>query len=186
MHLPTKFQCVELVKGLLIPFVSLSQVLSSTNPEHPKANRMVVGCYTVCYICWACLCLASRAKPGLAALATTLCVAKGVMLGFIRMEFRARFNLRSDYFADWVTATFLWPQVLTQMRQHCTSATLLVASTQGERDRAQGSEDDRDRNTSPDDGVHFASGVTVGADFYEDSECVNDDKGFRDDDEYAG
>jgi Cys-rich protein (TIGR01571 family) len=119
MHLPTKFQCIEFAKGLLIPFVSLSQILNSTYPDNPKTNMTVVGCYTVCYVIWTVLLFVSQAHPGLAGLAMTTCFVTGCVLGLIRMGFRAKYNLRSNYLADWVTGTFLWPQVLAQMRLHC-------------------------------------------------------------------
>jgi BCCT, betaine/carnitine/choline family transporter len=119
MHLPTKFQCVEFVKGLLIPFVSLHQVLESTYPENPKINATVVGCYTVFYVCWTVLLFVSQAHPGLAGLTMTIGIVTGSVLGLIRMGFRSKYNLRSNYLADWMTGTFLWPQVLAQMRLHC-------------------------------------------------------------------
>jgi Cys-rich protein (TIGR01571 family) len=119
MHSPTKFQCIEFVKGLFIPFVSLNQVLSSTYPENPRTNTMVVGCYTVGYICWIFVFLSSLSHRHLSGLAMTIYLMTGGMLGLIRMGFRTRYNLRSNYVADWMTSTFLWPQVLAQMRQHC-------------------------------------------------------------------
>jgi hypothetical protein len=49
----------------------------------------------------------------------TICFVTGSVLGLIRMGFRAKYNLRSNYLADWMAGTFLWPQVLAQMRLHC-------------------------------------------------------------------
>jgi hypothetical protein len=88
-------------------------------PENPKTNAMVVGCYAVLYICWTVLFLLSQAHPGLGGLTMTMCFATGSVLGLIRVGFRAKHNLRSNYIADWMTGTFLWPQVLAQMRLHC-------------------------------------------------------------------
>jgi Cys-rich protein (TIGR01571 family) len=119
MHLPTEFQCIEFFKGLFIPFVSLSQVLNSSYPENPKTNMAVIACYTVGHLCWIFVFLASLSQRHLSGLATTIYFMTGGVLGLIRMDFRTRYNLRSNYFADWMTSTFLWPQVLAQMRQHC-------------------------------------------------------------------
>jgi hypothetical protein len=49
----------------------------------------------------------------------TLSFMTGGALGLIRSGFRLRYNLRSNYFADWSTSTFLWPQLLAQMRMQC-------------------------------------------------------------------
>jgi BCCT, betaine/carnitine/choline family transporter len=119
MDVPTEFQCIEFVKGLLIPFVSLSQVLNSSYPENPSTNIAVVACYAMGYVCWICFFLSSLAHRHLSGLAMTIYLMTGGILGLIRMGFRTRYNLRSNYVADWMTSTFLWPQVLAQMRMHC-------------------------------------------------------------------
>jgi BCCT, betaine/carnitine/choline family transporter len=119
MHQPTRFQTVEFVKGLLIPFVSLRQILSATYPENPKTNAMVVLCYGILYISGAITFLAARHYPGLTGLASTFGILAGGSLGLIRAGFRARHNLRSNHVADLLTSMFLWPQVLVQMRLHC-------------------------------------------------------------------
>jgi BCCT, betaine/carnitine/choline family transporter len=119
IHQPTRFQMVEFVKGLLIPFVSLRQILQSTYPENPKTNATVVICYALLYISGMTTLLASRIYPGLAGFATTFCILAGGSLGLIRAGFRSRYNLRSNHLADLLTGLFLWPQVLVQMRLHC-------------------------------------------------------------------
>jgi Cys-rich protein (TIGR01571 family) len=119
MHLPTKLQAIEFIKGLFVPFVSLHQIFASAYPENPKTNNVVVAGFAILYVAWIAVLLASRVYPGLSGVATTLCFLKGGYLGLIRMGFRSRYNLRSNYFADFMTSTFMWPQVLTQMRVHC-------------------------------------------------------------------
>jgi BCCT, betaine/carnitine/choline family transporter len=141
MHLPTKFQCVEFVKGLFIPFVPLNQVLSSTYPENPRTNMMVVACYTVGYASWVVVVLVSLSHRHLAGLATTIYLMTGGMLGLIRLGFRTRYNLRSNYVADWTTSTFLWPQVLAQMRQHCAVASTKKREVRNEKDYSNKDED---------------------------------------------
>jgi uncharacterized membrane protein len=123
MHLPTRFHSVEFVKGLLIPFVSLRQILQMTYPENPKTNTTVVICYAMTYISGAATFLVSRSHPGLVGVATTLCILAGGSLGLIRAGFRSRYDLRSNFLADLLTGVFLWPQVLVQMRLHCVIGT---------------------------------------------------------------
>jgi Cys-rich protein (TIGR01571 family) len=132
--LPTKFQCVEFVKGLFIPFVPLNQVLRSTYPENPRTNMMVVACYTVGYASWVVVFLVSLSRQHLAGFATTIFLMTGGMLGLIRLGFRTRYHLRSNYVADWMASTFLWPQVLAQMRQHDAVASTKVRDVRNEMD----------------------------------------------------
>jgi hypothetical protein len=120
---PTRFQTIEFVKGLLIPFVLLRQVLQATYPENPRTNAMVVMCYGALYISGAMTFLVSRSNPDLAGFATTFGILAGGSLGLIRAGFRSRYNLRSNYLADLLTSMFLWPQVLVQMRLHCVAGT---------------------------------------------------------------
>jgi hypothetical protein len=131
VHQPTRFQTVELVKGLLIPFVSLHQILQVTYPENPWTNAMVVICYDAVYCSEMATLLASRRHPGLAGFATAPCIFTGGLKGLIRAGFRSRYNLRSNHLADLLTSTFLWPQVLVQIRLHC-----VVRAKEGDRNRA--------------------------------------------------
>jgi BCCT, betaine/carnitine/choline family transporter len=121
MNLPTRFQVVEFVKGLLIPFVSLKQVLYTAYPESPKTNFATVACFAIFYVGWVVTFLASRGLPGLSGLAMTLFFLTGAMLGIIRNGFRNKYGLRSNSIGDWLASTFVWPQVLVQMRLHCLS-----------------------------------------------------------------
>jgi BCCT, betaine/carnitine/choline family transporter len=120
MHQPTTFQITEFAKGLVLPFVSLHQVLSSTYPQSPKTNAILVAGYTFCFVAWfATWITSSQWYPGLGGLNWAFLVAMGVILGMVRSSFRAKYSLQSNVFADFVGSLFLWPQVLTQMRLHC-------------------------------------------------------------------
>lgn len=116
MDRPSRAQALEFVKGLVVPFVSLSQVLDATYPENPRTNQMAVMCYATLHIGWTTLFVASFQYPDLSGLATTLFVAAGMLLALIRMGFRATYTLRSNHVADVVASTLVWPQVCAQMR----------------------------------------------------------------------
>jgi BCCT, betaine/carnitine/choline family transporter len=148
MDLPTKFQFIEFVKGLFIPFVSLNQVLNSAYPENPKTNVVTAGCYAVGYVCWIVVYFASLAHPRLTGFATTLCFMTGGTLGLIRMGFRTKYNLRSNYLADWLTSTFVWPQVLAQMQLQCVvSPTTMRNAHHHEGKRISNIDDKGDKDT---------------------------------------
>jgi BCCT, betaine/carnitine/choline family transporter len=119
MHEPTRFQVVEFMKGLCVPFVSMNQVLASTYPQNPKTNIFVNTLYTVCYVGWVILLVARVTHPGLISLRWTSFIVAGFILGKVRAGFRARYN--SNIIADMTASIFCWPQVFTQMRLHCAS-----------------------------------------------------------------
>jgi choline-glycine betaine transporter len=79
MHQPKRAHVVEFVKGLVTPFVSLNQVLSRTYSNSPKTNAAVVVCYTLAYVGWISLALASTAYPGLKGVATSAFLLAGAI-----------------------------------------------------------------------------------------------------------
>jgi BCCT, betaine/carnitine/choline family transporter len=113
---PSRRHVIEFVKGLVAPFVSLHQILASTYPKTPLSNGAVVVSYAICYLGWISLLGASSAYPELRSLGWTLFVVSGGILCMIRAGFRAKYNLRSNGLADVIASSFVWPQVLTQMR----------------------------------------------------------------------
>jgi BCCT, betaine/carnitine/choline family transporter len=122
MDRPTFTQLVEFVKGLIVPFVSLNQILSKTYPQNPRTNSFMVFVYAACYIGGWTSYLASGSYPGLKGATWTFFFIAGGILGTIRSGFRGVHDLRSNIFADYASGVLLWPQVLTQMRvQHTTA-----------------------------------------------------------------
>jgi hypothetical protein len=97
-------------------FVSLNQILCNTYPQNPKTNSILVLLYAVCYLGWWACYLASGSYPGLKGAAWTLFIVSGGILGALRSGFRGVNDLHSNIFADYASGLFLWPQVLTQMR----------------------------------------------------------------------
>jgi BCCT, betaine/carnitine/choline family transporter len=116
MDRATSVQLVEVIKGLVVPFMSLNQILCKTYPQNPKTNSIMVILYAVCYWgCWASF-IASGSYPGLKGAAWTLFFIAGGILGTLRSGFRGVHALRSNIFADYASGLFFWPQVLAQMR----------------------------------------------------------------------
>jgi BCCT, betaine/carnitine/choline family transporter len=116
MDKPSRKHLIEFGKGLVVPFVSIHQILASTRPETPVNNRVVVASYTICYLGWIALLGTSSTYPEFRGLGWTLFVVCGGILCMVRSGFRAKYNLRSIGIADVIASLFLWPQVLTQMR----------------------------------------------------------------------
>jgi BCCT, betaine/carnitine/choline family transporter len=113
---------VEFVKGLVMPFVTLQQVLTVTYPHNPRTNAAVVGCYAVIFVVWISLCMVTWANEGLTGAAWTAFVVHGIFLAAVREGFRMKHDLRSNVIADVICSAILWPQVLSQMSLFTASA----------------------------------------------------------------
>jgi hypothetical protein len=118
----TSAQLVEVAKGLVVPFVSLNQILCKDYPQNPRTNSIITILYAACYLCGWATYLASGSYPGLKGLSWTLLCLAGGILGTVRSGFRGVHDVRSNIFADYASGLFLWPQVLTQMRLHNAAA----------------------------------------------------------------
>lgn len=117
MHRASTAQIVEFIKGLVVPFISLNQILSKAYPQNPKTNTALVACYGVCYTAFVSVSIASvSAYPGLLGMAWTLLLVTGIQLAVVRSGFRSLYNVRSNYMADVTCSLLFWPQVLSQMR----------------------------------------------------------------------
>jgi hypothetical protein len=118
MHRPSQLHIYEFIKGVFIPFYSLYEILAVAHPKTPNSNIATAGLYGFLYLTWISLFITYGPVPGILAFAWTAFFVTGFVLTGIRGEFRARYNLRSNILGDWVSSTFIWPQVLMQMREH--------------------------------------------------------------------
>lgn len=118
MHMPTSLHISGFVKGLLVPFLPLYDVLQKTWPKSGTNNAVVTVFYTALYYSWILLYCISAGKRGLEVWGWTFLVAAGFTLMLIRNGFRARYNIRSNIVSDFIASSLFWPQVLTQMAQH--------------------------------------------------------------------
>jgi hypothetical protein len=119
MHLPTKFQAVEFVKALFVPFFSLYQVLNAAYPKSKKMNFVTSAFYGLLFITWVALFISYGTYTAMLAWGWAIMFCAAVLLASIRNGFRERYNLRSNVLGDFIASCFLFPQVLTQMRIHC-------------------------------------------------------------------
>lgn len=119
MHLPTSAQTSGFFMSLVLPFLTLRKILSAAYPRHTRSNNMCVLAYTFCFFGWISIFCALATHPGLKAFGISFLFMNGVLLGIIRNGFRARYNLRSNVWGDFISSVFFYPQVLTQMHLHC-------------------------------------------------------------------
>lgn len=119
MDKPTSLHVTEFLKGVFVPSISLYQVLSETYPSNGFLNMLVTGLYTVFYYLWIALFASIGTANGLVGVGWTFFFIAGFTLGAVRGGFREHHNIRSNIVGDYLSSLFFWPQVLTQMRQHC-------------------------------------------------------------------
>lgn len=119
MDKPSALHVTEFVKGLFVPFISLYQVLSAAYPRNTTLNMLNTVVYSLFYYTWVALFCAYGAKTGLIGMGWLFFFCAASLLAGIRAGFRHRFHVRSNILADFITSMFFWPQVFTQMRQHC-------------------------------------------------------------------
>jgi choline-glycine betaine transporter len=124
MDKATTFHVVEFIKGVFVPFVSLHKVLSDAYPRNSLSNTAVTAAYTVCYYMWIGIFASLGSKEGLIGWGWLMFFACACILGSVRGGFRARYNVRSNILGDYMASLFFWPQVFTQMRQHCVELNL--------------------------------------------------------------
>ena len=116
---PTRKQIMELMKGVLVPFVSLYQILAMMNPRNRTLNCVLPILYAIPYYGWIVLFFIPGSYYGFAVLSSILFASCGAMLGTVRYYFRCHYNnIRSNCIADLCAGLLLWPQVLSQMRLH--------------------------------------------------------------------
>lgn len=130
----TKAQAIEFLKGVLVPFVTMWQVLSVAYPQNPRTNVYLVVCQALSYLALLCFWLAPHWWQDLESLIWTPLAIHGGILVIVRSAFRARYQIRSNAIADVITSTFFWPQVLSQMVLYHREVPLvdaLVATTTG-------------------------------------------------------
>ena len=119
MDLPTSLQIQEFLKACFFPFVTLHQVLTKTYPRNRCFNMVCVLSYMVCFFVWVSLFISYYFFPGLLGWAWSALFANSIILCAIRNGFRVRYNLRSNFLADWICSLFLYPQVLSQLHIQC-------------------------------------------------------------------
>jgi BCCT, betaine/carnitine/choline family transporter len=116
---PLRKHVMEFIKGVLVPSVSLYQILAIMNPKNRSLNFGFALIYAILYYAWIVLLSIPGSYYGFTALSSILFVSCGLMLGTVRNIFRCHYNnIRSNCAADFCAGLILWPQALSQMRLH--------------------------------------------------------------------
>ena len=116
---PTKTHVVEFMKGVVVPSISLFEILAILYPRSRNVNFCMALLYALPYYGWIVLFSIPGSYYGLKVLSSVLFVLCGAMLGTVRNIFRCHYNnIRSNCAADFCAGLLLWPQVLSQMRLH--------------------------------------------------------------------
>ena len=119
MDRPLKKHAAEFIKGVLVPSISVYQIVAAMNPRNRNTNFIIAFLYALPYYGWIALYSIPGSRAGFQVLIWILFASCGTILGTLRVVFRGHYsNIRSNYAADFCTGLLLWPQVLSQMRLH--------------------------------------------------------------------
>jgi hypothetical protein len=124
MHLPTFYQVVEFSMGLVLPFVPLAEVLSVMNPKPTSrlTNLALTTAFAAFHVAWIGLFASVGKSSGLRAFAYGAFLINGVILTNVKNAFRTRHAIHGNFLGDFITSTFMFPQVLCQLRLECEEA----------------------------------------------------------------
>jgi Cys-rich protein (TIGR01571 family) len=115
---PSVKQISDFFVALVVPFVPLYRVYSSfySKSENKMGNIMATTLYAASFIMWVVMfALMGGSSRGLRGFAWLMMFFNGCILSSLRANFRARYNIAGNLFADYTYATLFWPQVLNQM-----------------------------------------------------------------------
>ena len=121
MDLPTKQQAMEFFVALFVPFVAIYKIYTSRvidpKQKNKTVNLLMSAVYATCYIGWIVLfCFGGIVKNyGFAAFGMALCLINAIILCSLRMQFRAQLGIHGNMIGDFIAASILYPQALTQM-----------------------------------------------------------------------
>jgi len=119
MDLPTVEETTEFLKALFLPFVSLYKIYSSAlidpKQNYKFTNLLTTAVYATCFLLWIALFSCGLINNGFVAFAWTVFFINGCILTSLRMGFRGRLGIRGNVIGDFVSSSFLYPQVLAQM-----------------------------------------------------------------------
>jgi len=119
MDFPTSFQTIEFFKALFFPFLSIYRVYSLVDDKSANGifNGIMTIVYTIIHIFWIALFISVSKICGLAAFGWLAFFLNGAILSSLRMNVRARFNIKGNSIEDLISCTFFYPQALVQMLQ---------------------------------------------------------------------
>lgn len=117
MNAPTSVQCVEFLKGLFIPFLSLYKVTSSMDLK--EANKLstilTTGVYTIMFFAWIVLFILGTNNGGFKAFGLTAFLLNGCILTNLRLNVREHFSIPGNIIGDFFASTVCYPQTMVQM-----------------------------------------------------------------------
>lgn len=122
---PTHFQVREFIIGAIFPFWSLHRIYSALGEDvYGAALRVFLTlCYTVCHIAWIILFCFSYINEGFVAFGFLAFFINACILSAVRLEVRITYGLEGNAVGDFMTSSFAYAQVFTQILQQIEEGT---------------------------------------------------------------
>lgn len=114
---PKRSHVVEFLKGMLVPFVSLYEIVSGfyAAPNQRIGNLLTVGVYTFMHFAWIALFISVAEYPALRAWGWAAFFVNGCMLTGIKADYRSQHGIHGNAIGDFLSSTFIFPQVFAQL-----------------------------------------------------------------------
>jgi choline-glycine betaine transporter len=160
----TSTHVVEFIKGLLVPFVSLWEIVTAFYP-HPSqkvSNYLTVGIYCFMFFAWIALFAATGAYPGLRAWGWVAFFVNGCLLTSIKADFRAKNGIHGNIIGDFFSGMFFFPQVFAQLVIEV-RANEFISGVPEETEGLLGGEASNEDDALPEDAVKQTSNSEQGA-----------------------
>ena len=119
MDFPSGFQVREFFIGMVAPFWSYYRCMSAFGGEvySPGLKAFLTMIYAVLYLGWILFFIFSYVNDGFVAFGFAAFFINACLLCGLRLEVREHFGLEGNVVGDFITSSFGYPQVLTQILQ---------------------------------------------------------------------
>lgn len=114
---PQTLHIVEFMKGLVVPYMSLYEIVSKfySAPNQRSTNIISCGLYAIMYYIWIALFICVVKWEPIRAWGWMAFFVNGVMLTSIKADYRAKKGIHGNIIGDFLSSHFFFPQVLAQL-----------------------------------------------------------------------
>eukprot|EP00980_Cylindrotheca_fusiformis_P001227 scaffold331_cov117-Cylindrotheca_fusiformis.AAC.5 len=120
--------------AIFCPFIPLYSILNKAHPKRGQAmgNKIQTLIYAIFYYLFIGLFASVSKSGGFLAFGWTSMLTCGMILSAARATVRGQRNLAGNIVADFIVATFLWPQVFVQLEKELNESPYTSESEEGE------------------------------------------------------
>jgi len=119
IHLPSTSQASGFFLYAFFPFIGIAKVTQAHTPRNGVGNILTTVGYGAMFLTWVALFITVSKYPSVRVFGWTAYFICGVILTGIKHDFRQKHGLRGNIVGDWISSTFVYPQVIYQLTEQC-------------------------------------------------------------------